>query len=156
MGTRKTLNLPARLEGTRRRFDRWRRTRKGRSRIPEVLWTAAVKAAGQYGLHRTAQALCLDYYTLKKRVAKEAAALAGLPGAANASRGAVKGEAMATFVELAPPVSGGSRECMLELEDPSGVKMRVHVKGVEAPDLTALCRSFWGSACASHADRDEA
>lgn len=144
MGTRKTLPLPARLEGTQRRFDRWRRTRKGRSHIPEPLWTAAVKAAGKYGLHRTAQALRLDYYALKKRVAKEAAALAGPPGAANASRGAAKGEAMAAFVELAPPASVCSRECILELEDAGGAKMRVHLKGVEAPDLTALSRSFWG------------
>jgi hypothetical protein len=32
----------------------------------------------------------------------------------------------------------------LELEDAGGAKMRVHLKGVEAPDITALSRSFWG------------
>ncbi len=47
-------------------------------------------------------------------------------------------------VELTPPMSGGVGECILELEDPGGAKMRVHVKGVEAPDLAALSRSFWG------------
>lgn len=155
MRTRKIRDLPARLEGTRRRFERWRRTRKRRSHIPQPLWASAVKAAGKYGLHRAAQALRLDYYALKKRVEKEAAAArADPPGAANASGGASegetasrrvsKGEAVATFLELAPPVSGGSRECILELEDPGGAKMRVHVKGAEAPDLTALSRSFWG------------
>ena len=144
MGTRKTRGLPARLEGTRRRFERWRRTRESRSHIPDPLWDSAVKAAGKYGVHRTAQALRLDYYALKKRVAKEAAARADPIGAANASRGAVQGEAVATFLELAPPMSGGVGECILELEDPGGAKMRVHVKGVEAPDLTALSRSFWG------------
>jgi len=151
MGTRKTVNLPARLEGTRRRFDRWRRTRKGRSRIPEPLWTSAVKAAGEYGVNKTAQALRLDYYALKKRVAKEAVdpqqiinARIGLPGAANASRGVANEEAVATFVELASPAPASTRECILELEDPGGAKMRVHLKGVEAPDLAALSRCFWG------------
>ena len=128
MGTRKTVNLPARLEGTRRRFNRWRRTRKGRSLIPEPLWTAAIKAAGKYGLHRTAQVLRLDYYTLKKRV--------------EAAGSMSDGGAVSTFVELAPSVSGGLGECILELEDPGGAKMRVHLKGVEAPDLAALCRSL--------------
>ena len=50
----------------------------------------------------------------------------------------------ATFVELPAPVQPGAGECILELEDPGGAKMRVHLKGVEAPDLAALSRSFWG------------
>jgi hypothetical protein len=31
----------------------------------------------------------------------------------------------------------------LELEDAVGAKMRVQLKGVAIPDLTALARSFW-------------
>ena len=148
MRTRSTRD-PARLEGIRRRFDRWRRTRKGRSRIPEALWTAAVKAGGKYGLHRTAQALRLDYYALKKRV--EAFGSRRVPGGKVASHhisdretASADGQAVATFLELAPSASGSSRECILELEDPGGAKMRVQLKGVEAPDLAALSRSFWG------------
>jgi len=68
MGTRETRDLPARLEGLRRRFERWRQTRKVRSRIPEPLWASAVKVAGTYGIHRTAKALRVDYYALKKPV----------------------------------------------------------------------------------------
>ena len=132
MRTRGTGDLPARLDGTCRRFERWRRTHKGRGRIPESLWIAAVKAAGRYGLAKTARVLGLDYSALKKRVA--AADSGSIP-----DRGTV-----ARFVELAPPASGDSRECVLELEDAGGAKMRVHLKGVEAPDLAALSRSFWG------------
>ena len=132
MRTRKTRDLPARLERVCRRFERWRRTRTGRSRIPDTLWSSAVKAAQQYGLHRTAQTLRLDYYALKKRVE------------AVTSRSVSEGKAVATFLEVAPSVSGSSRECILELEDPGGAKLRVHLKGVEAPDLAALSRSFWG------------
>ena len=154
MGTRRTVSLPARLEGARRRFERWRRTRKGHSRIPETLWTSAVRAAGKYGLNPTARALRLDYYSLKRRVEKAASrsvserrvAPRGVSGGKTASRRASDREAVATFVELAPPASGGSRECILELEDPGGAKMRVHLKGVEAPDLAALSQSFWSTA----------
>ena len=133
MGTRKTVNLPTRLEGLRRRFERWRRTRKGRSRIPETLWISAVRAAGKYGLAKTARVLRLDYHALKKRVEATASGSISDQGTA------------ATFVELAPPVSGGSRECILELEDPGGAKMRVHLKDVDTPDLAALSQSFWSA-----------
>ena len=49
-------DLPAGLEGVQRRFERWRRTRRGHARIPDSLWAAAVKAAGRHGLHRTVSA----------------------------------------------------------------------------------------------------
>ena len=57
-------------------------------------------------------------------------------------RGRVAG---ATFLELPAPVWSGCGECTLELENAGGAKMRVHLKGVEAPDLAALARSFWRS-----------
>ena len=149
MRARGTRDLPARLEGLRRRFERWRRTRQGRARIPETLWAAATRVAGRYGVNRTARALGLDYYALKKRVgAADSCRVAGEKVASHSisDRRAIPAhdQAMATFVELAPPASGGSRECILEWEDPGGAKMRVHLKGIEAPDLAALSRSFWG------------
>ena len=57
MSTKRTDARPARLKGLRRRFERWRRTRKVGTRIPEPLWAAAVKLAGRYGIHRTAKTL---------------------------------------------------------------------------------------------------
>ena len=74
MGTKRTGDLPARLEGVRQRFERWRRTREVGSRIPEALWAAAVKLAGVYGIHRTAKTLRVNYYALKKRVERQAVA----------------------------------------------------------------------------------
>ena len=134
MSTKRTHDLPARLAGLRQRFEGWRRKRKVRSRIPDSLWASAVKVAGRYGIHRTAKALRVDYYALKKRVEGGTAATASdVP----------EGGAGATFLELAPPARAGSCEYTLELEDAGGSKMRVHFKGVEAPDLTALSRSFW-------------
>lgn len=129
MSTRRRRDVPARLEGLSRRFERWRRTRQGRSRIPEALWASAVKAVGTYGLNPTARALGLNYDALKKRV--------------EAIDGTFAGNRVATFVELSAPVLSHSRECILELEKAGGAKMRVHLKGVEAADLTAVSRSFW-------------
>jgi hypothetical protein len=99
----------------------------------------AVKAAGRYGLYPTVQALGLAYYSLKRRVE---AARRGRGRTAPSGRGSEE-QAVTTFLELAPPASGGVPECILELEDPGGAKMRVHLKGLAAPDLTALSRSFW-------------
>jgi hypothetical protein len=132
MSTRRTPGLPARLEDVRQRFERWRRTRKVRSRIPEALWASAVEMAGTYGLHRTSKALRVNYYTLKKRVKREATAA-----------GSSERDAVATFIELAPPTRVGSCECTLELEDADGATMRVHLKGITTPDLAALSRGFW-------------
>ena len=129
MSTKKTNALPSRLKNLRRRFERWRRTRKVRSRIPEPLWAAAVKLAGRYGIHRTAQALRVDYYALKKR-AEQDAATAG------------SAAAEAEFLELPAAAWSGVGECTMELEAVDGARLRIHLKGFAAPDLAALSRSF--------------
>jgi hypothetical protein len=142
MSTRRICDLPARLENLRQRFERWRRTRKVRSRIPEPLWTAAVKSAAKYGIHRTAKVLRVNYYALKKRAEQDAAIASTQQGpAATASKAAAE----TTFLELPAAAWAGCGECTLELEDAGGAKLRAHLKGFEAPDLVALSRSFWQS-----------
>jgi hypothetical protein len=49
----------------------------------------------------------------------------------------------ATFVELPPAVQTASGECVLEVENAGGAKMRMHLKGVVMPDLAAISQSFW-------------
>jgi len=145
MGTKRTRRLPGPLEELRRRFERWRRTHQARSRISEPLWAAAVKLAGRYGLHRTAKALRVDYYSLKKRIERDAvSAGARQHTASSASKAPAKG-AGARFLELPAAAWPGGGECTLELEDAGGAKLRVHLKGFAAPDLAALSRSFWQS-----------
>jgi hypothetical protein len=146
MDARQTRDLPGRLDAVRRQFERWRRTRKPRSPIPDRLWAAAVKLVGRYGLCRTARTLRVDYYSLKKRV--EAASVAEhdrpslrVDGRALSVAGPEDG-IRATFVELPSPTHR-SGECVLELEDAVGAKMRVQLKGVAIPELTVLARSFW-------------
>ena len=132
MDTRKARDLPARLEGVRRRFERWRRTRKAHARIPDSLWASAAIMADAYGISRTANVLAVNYQVLKKHL-----------GHKTAGAGRTEAEGGARFVELAPFAPSSPCECLLELEDVSGAKMRVRLQGVGMPDLAALGQSFW-------------
>jgi hypothetical protein len=86
-----------------------------------------VKLAVAHGLNRAAAVLKLDYYSLKKRVEAKDVATAETPA----------------FVELSPPPGSAVGECVVELEDGTGARMRIHLRGCEVPDVAALGRSFW-------------
>lgn len=145
MGTRKARPLPARLEKAQRRFERWREGREIPSRIPGPLWALAARIASVYGISRTAKALRVNYHVLKQRVDRDVAARGGPEkSAAEQRRPSLDGTRSApAFLELAPPMPVGSCQCILELEDNSGAKMRISLQSVETPDLAALSRSFW-------------
>ncbi len=116
--------LPRDLARARDQLTAWRRTKKPRSRIPQRLWELAVKLAAKHGLHRTAQALKLDYYSLKKRVE---AVEPGLD------------EGGPAFIEL-PSALAAVQECVIELED-GAVSLRVSLKGYSAAEITTVGRS---------------
>jgi hypothetical protein len=105
------------------------------------------------GIHRTSRALRLDYYALTQRVEQQSATVpdpaerAGADQRRTCKDGA---RSVPTFWKLPPAVDHGFTtmpigpcECMLELADTAGAKMRVHLKGVAMPDLAALSRGFW-------------
>ncbi len=121
--------VDSRLAAVADRFCKWRKERSRGQRIPERLWRAAVQLAPECGLCRTAQALRLDYYTLKRRC--EEAELAA-PS---------QSQTQPQWVEL--PSSVAPQECLIELEDLAGAKMRIHLKG-QTPDLVALASMFRG------------
>ena len=128
MSGRKHGAVPADLARARQRFVAWRRSRDKGTRIPEPLWVVAVKMATLHGLARTASVLRLDYYALKKHVEESDA----------------REQASGAFVEVAPvgPVTDVG-ECVVEVEDGIGARMRVSLKGYAAADLTALTCSLW-------------
>ncbi len=128
MGGGKHGGVPAVLRRARERFAAWRRTRQVGTRIPEPLWTLAIEVAEAHGLHRTASALGLDYYSLQKRAE---------------SWNGRRPRAAAAFVELSPLPLASAGECVIEFDNGLGARMRVHLKGYDAPDLASLGRSFW-------------
>jgi hypothetical protein len=119
--------LPKDLLRAQGRFQAWRQQRHAGRRIPGPLWALAVRLAGAHGVCRTATALGLDYYSLKKR----AAAVADSPRSTGPA-----------FVELAAPVVVG-KQCLLELDNGTGASMRVQLVGYDAVDVESLTRHFW-------------
>jgi hypothetical protein len=132
MAAKEPFEIPDGMRRVCRRFERWREGHKARLPIPEALWTAAAEAARAHGVFRTAKALRLEYGKLK-RMAEAVPAPARQP------------MPPATFLELAPPQTGGLAECLIELEGPHG-KMRIQWKGTTPPDLAGLSRVLWESA----------
>jgi len=117
------------IEALQARFEEWRRSRQGKSPIPEELWEIAAALARRDGVHRTAVALRLDGAKLKQRMTRRGArsAPAGPPA----------------FLELITPRGlAHGPEYMLELEGASG-KLRIHCKGAGAADIAALSRALW-------------
>lgn len=117
-----------RLADLRERFASWRRKRPHRSSpIPKSLWQAAVEAARELGVAKTSARLGLDYYSLKRR-------LEGRPPAADLG-GSVE------FVEIPGKVLSAHPGCMVELQDPKGLRMRVELR--DAAGAESLARALW-------------
>ena len=129
--TRLQSNIPARLARGRQRFDKFRKTHKGYRRLPESLWSTAVKLAQTYGINRTARTLRLDYSGLKKRLESTVSDTPSetAPGP--------------KFIELLPSELTAAAECALECSRPDGTIIRIHLKAAQLPDLAALSRSLW-------------
>ena len=126
------------LSQLKRQFDQWRAGRKVGERIPLDLWAGAGAAAVEHGAYSVAAELHLDYAVLKRR-----AALAGGKAAAT--------ELAPRFVELFAP-AGPTRqavasqpECVVELDNARGAKMRVELSGNGLCGLSALCSAFWAA-----------
>jgi hypothetical protein len=127
MRTRQRGELPNDLAQGRRRFQAWRERRQGTRRIPQPLWDLAVRLVSQHGLSRTATALGLDYYSLKKRV--EAA-------------GQQPPSPTPAFIELPAPLVVG-KQALFELGNGAGTTRRVQLLGYDAAEVEALARLFW-------------
>ena len=122
-----TPAIPEQMEQVGQQLESWRRSHARRTRLPKTLWASAAGLARQYGLWRTAQALRLDYASLKARV--------------ESGRGRKRSKAVAAFVEVAAAV--GCCECVVELENRRGGKMRMHLKGIDAMAIAAIGQALW-------------
>ncbi len=128
MGASERGGLPADLAQGRSRLEAWRVRRPGGGRIPQRLWALAVRLAKKHGLSRTALALRLVYYSLKKQV--EAAACQP-PSSGPA------------FVELPAPVI--AKQCLFELDNRAGTTRRLQLIGYDTADVERLACSFWSA-----------
>ena len=124
MRNARVKELPEAVERVRDEFETWRRSKNGRERIPERLWSAACVAARRHGVYAVSQAARLEAATLKRRMD---------------SRG---GSAAFEFVELEG--SPGGVECIVELEKSNGTRMRICVRDGATVDWGRLKEAFLG------------
>jgi hypothetical protein len=117
------------IEEVQARFANWRGKRRGRTAIPDELWSAAGELARREGVNRIAAALHLDGGKLKRRMAAGATSARTVPP---------------EFVELIVPRTTGKAEYTIELEGRQGT-LRIHCKGTSAADLVRLSRALWSA-----------
>jgi hypothetical protein len=115
------------------RFAAWRNTPKRTRRIPEDLWQAAVDLTKDYSINKISNALRLSYSDFKKRVESECQD--PLP--------AITPPPRMKFIELGVESHVSVPECMVEMENGSGGKLRIHLRGKNNLDLYELSRAFW-------------
>ena len=129
-------SVPVELVAARGRLDAWRRRRAGRV-IPPDLWRQATELGRRHGVHRTATALRLDYYSLRRRVEG-----GGAGGRRPGRRAAAAARPSSAFVEISP--APAAHECVMEVEDAQGTKLRMQLRGLGARDLARVARSLVG------------
>ncbi|HEV3341021.1 MAG TPA: hypothetical protein VG125_11715 [Pirellulales bacterium] len=130
MRASKRGELPKDLLRGRSRFQAWRQRRKTRGRIPDALWALAIRLVKVHGINRTALALGVDYYCLKKRA--EAASMCEPPSSCPA------------FVEL-PATALVGKQCLFEVNNAAGVTLRVQLLGYDTADVETLARAVWSA-----------
>jgi len=122
------------LDQVKDRFALWRKSRKRGERISRALWAAAVGLAEQHGVQQIAQELRVDCDVLKKRIARNVGPTQTVKAAPQ-------------FVELfaTQPASNAPRsvECMVEMENGRGGKMRVEFNNING--LIDLASAFWSA-----------
>ena len=125
------------LTQLKERFATWRAVRKLGMRIPPEWWSAAVEMVAVHGACRVAAELNLDYDMLKQRVARAGGKVAST-------------ELAPRFVELfaaagAMPAPSAQPQCVVELANARGARMRVELSGHGLVGLSALCSAFLGT-----------
>lgn len=134
-GRKRNGQVPPGLARVAARFAAWRKQPRRGRRIPGGLWTLAVEMAEIHGVCLTASVLKLNYARLKEQVEARRR-----PGSAQSAA-----KSAPTFLELPGAALTPPAEWNIELEGGDGSKMRIHLKGVDGPELVALSGSFWSS-----------
>ena len=118
------------LSEVKEQFKIWRRTRKSPRPIPDKLWQAAVSLTATHSISKISKELVLDYGTLKRRVPIKKKSTANKTSAPS-------------FIELNLEPPATVSECMVEMQNTLGAKMRMHFRGKPDFNLLELAKVFW-------------
>ncbi len=131
--TQKNLSHPKlTLNEVKGQFELWRKTRKSPRPMPRELWDAATKLSETYSINQISKALRLNHTSVKNRVHKMKTKETSIQKVQDSS-----------FVELNFEQSPSVSECIVEMENSSGAKMRMCFKGNTNLDLLELGKEFW-------------
>lgn len=124
-------NTKSPLEVVQKKFETWRASRTSRrQKIPDELWNAAKDLTQNHSINQIAKALRLNYTDLKKRICPkvEPPSVKSLPH---------------SFIEfdINPPLT--QPECIIEMEDRNGAKMKMAFRGQTNLPLIELSNTFW-------------
>jgi hypothetical protein len=120
------------IEDDRQRFEQWRESRKQRTPIPASLWEGAASLCADHSIYKISRSLHLDYNALKRHVCSSH------PESLSES------VTSSAFVELDLKASLPEAECLLEMEDKEGAKMKMHIKGRLCLDPLEFMKAFLG------------
>ena len=139
MSTKQPANIPVALTQARCQFDHWRSQQPNKqTRLPKEFWQQAVALAREHGLNKTACALNVKYYSLKKHLDQADAAAS------------VWSKTEPHFIELMPGtmtpggVAKPQVECTIEWVEGPNATVRMHLKGAGLSALTALAGVLGG------------
>jgi len=118
------------LSEVKEQFKTWRKTRKSPRPIPAELWASVVSLTANHSISRISKELVVDYSRLKKRVlAKKKTKSAKMSSSG--------------FIELNLDPPAAVSECIVEMQDIAGAKIRMHFRGKTDVDLLQLAKAFW-------------
>lgn len=125
-----TTEQSAALEKAQQLFSNWRKSKTGRSRIPDNLWQTAADLYRIQGMsiNKIARGLRLNHTALKEKIFDMPPAAIDLPA----------DDESPMFIEVAslPECSN----CVIEIENQTGIKMRMCFKGRADPAVISLGR----------------
>jgi len=127
-------DLPSGVGVVRDRFESWRKARKGRERIPERLWSAAVTLCERQGVNLVSRWLRVNHTALRDRFRT-----AARPKERKAAPVFVEWASAAPSAFPPSPVAS-TAEYVVEVDDGRGPSVRVRARGAAVADVAALAR----------------
>jgi hypothetical protein len=132
MKSTEILSSQPSLEEVKEAFEKWRGERKSkRTPIPEELWKKAAGLTAIHSMCQIAHSLRLSYSDLKKRISPT-----------ESKRHTPKGN-KTSFVEIHPLPELSDGECIMEMENGKGLKLKISFKKNSTAYLERIMHSFW-------------
>ena len=137
----KIITPTKQLSRAEKAFDKWRRNRNKRERIPDHLWDEAVRLCEIYSINQVVQALHLNYQAFKKRVMDA-------KGSINYRSRHSRKEGSVKFIDLMEPgqnipsISSNSNSINIEIQKLDGTIMKISVPWRSGLDIKEILSAF--------------